>query len=38
VAENRKRIREIGLEAWLEEQTSKVEDGFSYLDVRNADQ
>ena len=37
-AENRKRIREMGLEAWLEEQASKVEDGFSYLDVRNPNQ
>ena len=38
VVENRKRIRQIGLEAWLAEQAARVEDGFSYLDVRNADQ
>jgi hypothetical protein len=29
-AENRRRIREIGLEAWLEEQAAQVKSGFSY--------
>lgn len=32
-AENRQRIREIGLEAWLAEQRAEVEAGFSYLDM-----
>ncbi len=31
--ENRQRIREIGLAAWLAEQAAKVKEGFSYLDV-----
>jgi len=33
VAENRQRIREIGLDAWLAEQRAKVEAGFSYAEV-----
>jgi len=32
VVENRQRIREIGLEAWLAEQKAEVEAGFSYAD------
>ena len=31
--ENRQRIREVGLEAWLAEQAAKVREGFSYFDV-----
>jgi hypothetical protein len=34
VSENRQRIRQVGLEAWLAEQASKVQAGFSYLDAR----
>jgi hypothetical protein len=30
--ENRQRIREVGLEAWLEEQAAKAAGGFSYFD------
>ena len=34
MAENRRRLREIGKAAWLEEQAAKVAEGFSYLDFR----
>ncbi len=37
-AENRKGIRQMDLETWLAEQAAKVEDGFSYLDIRHARQ
>jgi len=30
---NRRRIQEVGLEAWLAEQAALVEEGFSYLDA-----
>jgi len=36
--ENRQRIRDTGLEAWLAEQAAQVEAGFSYLDVLSGGQ
>jgi len=36
--ENRQRIREVGLEAWLAEQATQVETGFSYLGVFGGDE
>lgn len=36
--ENRRRISEVGPQAWLDEQAAKVDGGFSYLDVRYANE
>jgi len=38
VRENRQRIRDTGLEAWLAQQAAQVEAGFSYLDALNRGQ